>query len=198
MNFMVAACAVISAAILSFVSAMAGAAGEPAAQAAKNPIVIIETTMGDITVELFKDKAPKTVDNFLAYVNSGFYNGTIFHRVIKGFMIQGGGYSFDLKPKPTLPAIPNESKNGLSNVRGTLAMARQNDPNSATSQFFINTVDNKRLDYPAYNGGYAVFGKVIAGMDVVDKIESLPTAAKGVFENLPTKTVGIKTIRIKK
>jgi cyclophilin family peptidyl-prolyl cis-trans isomerase len=174
-------------------------AGGPAEQAAaKNPVVIIQTTMGDITVQLFKDKSPKTVENFLAYVKSGFYKGTIFHRVIKGFMIQCGGYTFDLKDKPTLPPIPNEAKNGLSNARGTLAMARLDDPNSATSQFFINTVDNKRLDYPAYNGGYAVFGKVIGGMDVVDKIENIPTGAKGRFsKDVPTQTVGIKDVKIK-
>jgi cyclophilin family peptidyl-prolyl cis-trans isomerase len=198
MNFIGAAIAGLSAASLPLLFVATASAGVPAGQAAKNPVVIIETTMGDITVQLFKDKSPKTVENFLAYVKSGFYKGTVFHRVIKGFMIQGGGYTFDLKDKPTLPAIPNEAKNGLSNTRGTLAMARQDDPNSATSQFFINTVNNARLDYPAYNGGYAVFGKVIAGMDVVDKIENLPTGAKGGFsKDVPTQTVGIKDVKIK-
>jgi cyclophilin family peptidyl-prolyl cis-trans isomerase len=198
MNLMSTAIASLSAAALPLLFASMPSTGGLAEQAAaKNPVVIIETTMGNITVQLFKDKSPKTVENFLAYVKSGFYKGTIFHRVIKGFMIQGGGYTFDLKERPTLPAIPNEAKNGLSNTRGTLAMARHDDPNSATSQFFINTVNNARLDYPAYNGGYAVFGKVTAGMDVVDKIENLSTSPKGVFPNLPTQTVGIKAVRIK-
>jgi len=168
-----------------------------AAGQAANPVVIIETSMGNITVELFQDKSPKTVENFLAYVQAGFYKGTIFHRVIKGFMVQCGGYTVDLSRKNTRPAIPNEAKNGLSNVRATLAMARYDDPNSATSQFFISTVNNNRLDYPAHNGGYAVFGKVIDGMAVVDKIEAVPTETKGQIQNVPTKPIVIKDIRLK-
>ncbi len=182
------------------VRALAAAAGLLAATAlssaivvgqAANPVVIIETSMGSISVELFQDKAPKSVENFLAYVKSGFYSGTVFHRVIKGFMIQGGGLTADMNVKPTRPPIPNESSNGLQNTRGTLAMARKPDPNSATSQFFINTVDNTRL------GGYAVFGKVVAGMDVVSKIESVTTGDKAGYQNVPITPVVIKSIRLK-
>lgn len=149
--------------------------------------VRLQTTEGDIRVELDAEKAPKSVANFLQYVKSGYYNGTIFHRVIDGFMIQGGGFDGKLKQKPTKPPIPLESHNGLSNLRGTLAMARTNVPNSATSQFFINVVDNARLDGdpddPAT--GYAVFGKVVDGMDVVDKIRAVETASSGMHQNLP-------------
>ena len=174
------------------------AAASPAAEPAANPVVVIETSMGDITVELYPDKAPKSVENFLEYVKSGYFKGTIFHRVIKGFMIQGGGFTLDMQRKQTRAPIPLEAQNGLSNKRGTIAMARTADPNSATSQFFINTVDNSRgLDYPT-NGGYAVFGKVTAGMDVVDKIESVPTGAKPPFaKDVPLKPVVIKDVRLK-
>jgi len=143
-----------------------------------NPTVVLETSMGDITVELFQDKAPKSVENFLGYVNAGFYAGTIFHRVIKDFMIQGGGLTAQKQRKPTRPPIPNEATIGLKNQRGTLAMARTADVGSATSQFFINTKDNVFLDYKSVSPaefGYAVFGRVIAGMDVVDKIEQTKT-----------------------
>ena len=156
-------------------------ASEPAAA----PQVTFKTSLGEFTVELYPDKAPKTVDNFLEYVKSGFYDGTVFHRVVDNFMIQGGGFTQDLKHKPTRPAIPNEANNGLSNVRGSLAMARTMDPQSATAQFFINVVDNPRIDYSgdqnAQTWGYCVFGKVISGMDVVDKIKALPTGAMGPF-----------------
>jgi peptidyl-prolyl cis-trans isomerase A (cyclophilin A) len=158
-----------------------------------NPVVIIETSKGNITAELFKDKAPKSVENFLAYVNSGFYKGTIFHRVIKGFMIQGGGLTADLQRKTTRPPIQNEADNGLSNTRGTLAMARTNELNSATSQFFINTVDNTRLDPLKY----AVFGKVVSGMNVVDEIEGVATTTRGGMQNVPTTAVTITNIRLK-
>jgi cyclophilin family peptidyl-prolyl cis-trans isomerase len=169
-----------------------------AAEQSGKPAVIIETNMGSITVELYPDKAPKTVENFLEYVKSGFYKGTIFHRVIKGFMIQGGGYGVDMLRKQTRPAIPIESNNKLSNKRGTIAMARTADPNSATAQFFINTADNKSLDYTEGNPGYTVFGKVTAGMDVVDKIESAPTGAKGPFtKDFPLQTIGIKNVTLK-
>ncbi len=164
-----------------------------------NPVVIIQTSMGDITVELFKDKAPKSVENFLSYVQSGFYEGTIFHRVIKGFMIQGGGFNPDMTRKPTLPPIPNEAKNGQRNSRGTIAMARTSDINSATSQFFINTVDNAGLnhrgDAPA-DYGYAVFGKVTKGMNVVDQIENTTTGNKGPYQNVPLQTVLIKSVKV--
>lgn len=148
------------------------------------PKVLLKTNLGDITVELYPDKAPKSVENFLGYAKSGFYDGTVFHRVIANFMVQGGGFTKDLQQKPTRASIVNESKNGLSNLRGTLAMARTQDPNSATAQFFINVVDNPRLDYSADTSpGYAVFGKVVAGEDVVDKIKAVPTGAQGPFRS---------------
>jgi len=163
--------------------------------------VLIKTNLGDMTVELYPDKAPKSVENFLAYVNGKFYDGTIFHRVIDNFMIQGGGFTPELRQKATRPAIANEAKNGLSNTRGTLAMARTGDPNSATAQFFINVVDNPRLDFTSEaNGstwGYCVFGKVISGLDVVDKIKAVPTGAQGPFKSdVPTTPVVIEKISV--
>ncbi len=160
--------------------------------------VLIKTSLGDITVELYPDKAPKSVENFLGYVKGGFYDGTVFHRVIEGFMIQGGGFTKDLRQKPTKAPIPIESKNGLSNLRGTVSMARTMDPNSATAQFFINTVDNPRLDYVSdANPGYAVFGKVIAGLDVVDKIKAVPTGPQGPFRSdVPTTAVVIEKVSL--
>ncbi len=149
--------------------------------------VKLSTTEGDIRIELDAQKAPKSVDNFIKYVKAGHYNGTIFHRVIEGFMIQGGGFTAKLQQKPTRAPIPLESKNGLNNVRGSVAMARTGDPNSATAQFFINVVDNPFLDAAnARDGlGYAVFGQVIEGMDVVDKIRTKPTGNQGMHQNLP-------------
>ena len=169
-------------------------------KASDNPVVVIKTSVGDITVELFKDKAPKSVENFLAYAESGYYNGTIFHRVIKGFMIQGGGLTADMNRKPAKAPIQNEANNGLKNTRGTLAMARTADVNSATSQFFINTANNAPLDYrgstpDAY--GYAVFGKVTAGMDVVDKIERTATGTKGSYRDVPLQTVVLQSVTVK-
>ncbi|MFN7723642.1 MAG: peptidylprolyl isomerase [Rubrivivax sp.] len=152
--------------------------------------VRLATTLGDIVVELDAEKAPKTVDNFLRYVKAGHYSGVIFHRVINGFMVQTGGYTADLKEKSTRPPIPLEARNGLSNLRGSIAMARTSDPNSATAQFFINVVDNPRLD--DMGGGYAVFGKVVEGMDVVDQIRAVPTRANGVHGNLPETPISIK------
>ena len=163
----------------------------------ENPTVLLETTSGDILVELFADKAPKTVANFLRYVDDGFYANTIFHRVIPGFMIQGGGLGARMDEKPTREAVPNEADNGLKNVRGTLAMARTRDPHSATAQFFINLVDNDFLDYsePTPDGwGYCVFGRVTDGMDVVDKIAKLKTRAVGVHENVPVDMVLITAV----
>ncbi len=153
-----------------------------AATAAPAQTVRLSTTEGEIRIELDAEKAPKSVANFLQYVKSGHYNGTIFHRVIENFMVQGGGYDAKMNQKPTKPPIPLESRNGLNNVRGTVAMARTGDPNSATSQFFVNVVDNAFLDAAnARDGnGYAVFGRVIEGMDVVDKIRITPTAAQDV------------------
>jgi peptidyl-prolyl cis-trans isomerase A (cyclophilin A) len=158
--------------------------------------VRLATSVGDIVVELDAEKAPKTVDNFLRYVKAGHYDGVIFHRVIDGFMIQTGGYKPDLSEKPTRPPIPLEVGKGLSNVRGSLAMARTGDPNSATSQFFINVNDNLRLDDAG--GGYAVFGKVVEGMDVVDQIRIAPTRSVGVHANLPEKTLSIKKASVEK
>ncbi|WP_119287579.1 peptidylprolyl isomerase [Azohydromonas sediminis] len=155
--------------------------------------VRLATTMGDIVVELDAAKAPKTVDNFVQYVKAGHYDGTVFHRVIPNFMIQGGGFTPDMTQKATRAPIPLESRNGLSNVRGTIAMARTAVPDSATAQFFINVVDNAFLDQPnARDGaGYAVFGKVVAGMDVVDKIRAVPTGNRGPHRNVPLQPVVI-------
>jgi peptidyl-prolyl cis-trans isomerase A (cyclophilin A)/peptidyl-prolyl cis-trans isomerase B (cyclophilin B) len=156
--------------------------------------VLLKTSLGDITLELYADKAPKSVENYLTYVKLGFYDGTVFHRVIANFMIQGGGFTPDLRQKKTRAPVVNESKNGLSNLRGTLAMARTADPNSATAQFFINTVDNPRLDYAGdANPGYCVFGKVVSGLDVVDKIRAVQTGAQGPFpSDVPTTPVLIE------
>jgi len=162
--------------------------------------VRLATSEGDIVIELAPDKAPKTVDNFLQYVRSGQYDGTIFHRVIPGFMIQGGGMKPDLNEKPTRAPIPLESRNGLSNLRGTVAMARTMVADSATAQFFINVVDNPFLDQPAARdgNGYAVFGKVVSGMDVVDKIRAVPTQTKGMHQNVPVQPVIIKHATVEK
>lgn len=149
--------------------------------------VRLSTSVGDVVVELDAAKAPKSVQNFIAYVRSGHYDGTIFHRVIDGFMIQGGGFTPDMSQKPTRAPIPLEAGNGLSNLRGTLAMARTGEPNSATSQFFINVVDNPRLD--TYGGGYAVFGRVTAGMEVVDKIRGVPVGSRAGHQNVPLESV---------
>jgi len=160
--------------------------------------VRLATSQGDIVLELNAEKAPKTTANFLQYVRDGHYNGLIFHRVINGFMVQGGGYKPDLSEKSTRPPIPLESGNGLSNLRGSIAMARTNDPNSATAQFFINVVDNLRLDKSETRDGYAVFGKVVEGMEVVDKIKELPTRVEGMQQNLPVTTVTIRKATVEK
>jgi len=165
---------------------------------AADPIVELKTNMGSITLELFADKAPKTVDNFLQYVNEGHFKGTIFHRVIPGFMIQGGGFTNDFVQKKTHAAIQNEAANGLRNEPGTIAMARTNDPNSATAQFFINVGDNQPLNYSPGNPGYAVFGKVVKGMDVVKKIEAVDTGPGPMppHQNVPRKTVIIEDAKV--
>ena len=180
------------AAALAFALALA-----PCAYAQK---VKLATSMGDIVVQLDPEKAPKTVDNFLKYVKAGHYNGTIFHRVIPNFMIQGGGMTPDMNEKPTNPPIALEARNGLVNQRGTIAMARTADPNSATAQFFINVKDNEFLDAEkARDGnGYAVFGKVVSGMDVVDKIRVVPTGSKGPHDDVPTTPVIIKKATVEK
>jgi peptidyl-prolyl cis-trans isomerase A (cyclophilin A) len=162
--------------------------------------VRLATSMGDIVVQLEPERAPKTVENFLQYVKAGHYDGTVFHRVIADFMIQGGGMKPDLSEKPTRAPIPLESRNGLSNQRGTLAMARTMDPNSATAQFFINLKDNDFLDQASARdgNGYAVFGHVVAGMDVVDKIKAVPTASKGPHQNVPVNAVTINKATVEK
>lgn len=171
-------------------------AGIACAEGKKNPVVVMDTSLGTVKMELFEKEAPLSVRNFLDYANSGFYNGTIFHRVISGFMIQGGGFTTDFKQKPTKAPIRNEAANGLKNLRGTLAMARTPAPDSATSQFFINVVDNTMLN-PNPNGdpnGYAVFGKVIEGMDVVDRIRAVKTG----FQDVPVEKVVIRSIKVVK
>ena len=164
----------------------------------KNPVVVMETSMGKIRIELNQDKAPTTVKNFLSYVDDKFYDGTIFHRVIANFMIQGGGFTPGMKEKQTKDPIKNESDNGLSNERGSIAMARTNVPNSATSQFYINVKDNSRSLDKANAGdgvGYCVFGKVIEGMDVVDKIKAVKTTTKGGHGDVPVTDVVITSVR---
>ncbi|PXX47360.1 peptidylprolyl isomerase [Undibacterium pigrum] len=159
--------------------------------------VILTTNFGNIKIELNEEKAPKTVANFLAYVESGHYNGTIFHRVIDGFMIQGGGFEPGMNQKSTNAPIENEAKNGLKNERYALAMARTGDPHSASAQFFINTKRNDFLDYPGQDGwGYCVFGKVVEGMDVVDKITAVKTTRTGMFQDVPVENVLIEKAEI--
>jgi len=186
--------------IRSLFCAAAVALSMAAAPAWAQQKVLLATSEGDIVLELDRAKAPKTVDNFLTYVKAGHYDGTIFHRVIPSFMIQGGGMNPDMSQKKTLSPIPLESRNGLSNVRGSVAMARTGDPNSATAQFFINVVDNAPLDQAnARDGhGYAVFGKVVAGMDVVDKIRAVPTQSAGMHQNVPVKPVVIRKATLEK
>lgn len=177
-------------------TAQSAPAGDTSETQGGNPVVIISTSKGDIKVELFKNEAPITVENFLSYVNDGFYDGTIFHRVIPNFMIQGGGFTPDFVQKETKAPIKNEATNGLKNDRGTLAMARTQVVDSATSQFFINIVDNDFLNNGARDYGYAVFGKVTDGMDVVDAIAGVPTANKGMHGNVPTEDVVIESVKV--
>jgi peptidyl-prolyl cis-trans isomerase A (cyclophilin A) len=160
------------------------------------PVVVLDTSAGRIRIGLYEDKSPKSVENFLHYVRKGQFDGTIFHRVIPGFMIQGGGMTPDLKEKPTDPPIRNEARNGVRNSRGTIAMARTNDPDSATAQFFINLKDNAFLDFGIRGAGYAVFGEVLEGMDVVDKIATMPTTTRAGNENVPVTAVVIRTARV--
>ncbi|MYN07749.1 peptidyl-prolyl cis-trans isomerase [Massilia sp. FT127W] len=187
-----------------FMSLFAGVAlsgAVAAAPAAPNltPQVSLKTTEGEIVLELNQEKAPKSVANFLSYVKSGHYKGTIFHRVIDGFMIQAGGYTVDLKGKPTRPPVVSESQNGLKNETYSVAMARTGNPNSATAQFFINVVDNTGLDYPGQDGfGYTVFGKVVKGQEVVDKIKGVLVDDKGIFQNIPVKPIVITSATVLK
>ncbi len=179
----------------------APAATEPAPKAAPTgPVVAFEvaqgrTALGTITIALDAEKAPISVRNFLQYVRSGHYEGTVFHRVMPGFMIQGGGFTPELEEKPTQGSIRNEAKNGLRNSRGAVAMARTNDPDSADAQFFINLRDNHRLDYGIGGAGYAVFGQVIEGMEVVDRIAMVPTTSRGPHQNVPQVGVVIRKAR---
>ncbi|CAM8629767.1 PpiB Peptidyl-prolyl cis-trans isomerase (rotamase) - cyclophilin family [Oxalobacteraceae bacterium] len=159
--------------------------------------ILLTTNHGQITLELDADKAPKTVENFLSYVNSGHYDGTIFHRVIDGFMIQGGGFAADMRQKPTEEPVENEANNGLTNDRYTIAMARTSDPHSASAQFFINVNDNDFLNYPGSDGwGYCVFGKVTSGTEVVDKIGKVDTGRRSMFSDVPTEDVIIEKAEI--
>lgn len=175
--------------LVSSTIAMAGETG--------NPLLVMETSQGSVKLELFRDRAPLSVENFLSYVRAGFYDGTIFHRVIRGFMIQGGGFDAEFREKDTRPPIRNEADNGLENRRGTLAMARTSDPDSATSQFFINQVDNPALNRPSPDGhGYAVFGRVVEGMDVVDRIARVRTGYRRGLRDVPLERVDIKSIRL--
>ncbi len=189
----------IPAAILLSAPLPSLAEGEPKMTETANPVVTLETSLGAVKIELWKDKAPQTVDNFLRYVREGFYDGTVFHRVIDDFMIQGGGLTPDMKPKKTRQPIKNEASKELKNLRGTIAMARTNLVNSATSQFFINVVDNPFLDHrdktpPGY--GYAVFGQVIEGMEVVDAIRKVETWTVGGHENVPKTPVVIQKVTV--
>jgi peptidyl-prolyl cis-trans isomerase A (cyclophilin A) len=158
-------------------------------------MIRFETTLGDFTVEMFEKEAPQTVVNFLKYIDTGFFDGTIFHRIVPGFVIQGGGFTEDMSQKRTEPPIKNEADNGLKNLRGTLSMARTNDVNSATSQFFVNLKDNDFLDHKPGNFGYAVFARVTEGMDVIDKIAAVATGRRRGFDDVPTEAVIMKRVQ---
>jgi len=194
MNFSARLVTVLTAGLILFFATVFP--GIAQAEQSGNPVLVIETSMGDITIELFKEKAPESAKNFLAYAKSGFYDNTIFHRAIKGFVIQFGGITPTMQQKRQGPPIKNESNNGLLNKPGTLSMARYGDPNSATSHVFINTGNNTNLDFKAPDKlGYSVFGKVIDGMSVVKKIENAKTTTKGASQDVPAETVMIKSVR---
>jgi peptidyl-prolyl cis-trans isomerase A (cyclophilin A) len=195
---MILAAFVLAASALAYARQTPAAKSGQASAGANEPVVVMKTAMGEVRIKLFKDKAPISVENFLGYVNKQFYDGTVFHRVIPNFMIQGGGYTPDLTRKPTGPPIKLESMNGLKNSRGTVAMARTAEPNSATAQFFINVVDNPALDGKGEGTGYAVFGEVISGMEVVDKIKAVATTTNGGMQNVPVQPVVIESIRVGK
>jgi cyclophilin family peptidyl-prolyl cis-trans isomerase len=185
--------------LLASFSLASGVVGTASAQATKgaSPQVSVKTSMGEIVIELYPDKAPKTVENFLTYVKDGFYSGTIFHRVINNFMIQGGGMNRDMSQKRTRPPVQIESQNGLKNDIGWVSMARTSVPDSATAQFFINTVENRSLDFPAPDGhGYTVFGKVIKGMEVVNKIRAVPTMRNAGNADVPVDPITIDSITL--
>ncbi|HET7588451.1 MAG TPA: peptidylprolyl isomerase [Gammaproteobacteria bacterium] len=181
----------------SFALTLGASAAAAPPPADPHPLVALDTTKGTIVIELDRARAPLTVENFLKYVRAGFYDGTIFHRVIPGFVAQGGGFTADFHEKDTRPPIPNESGNGLSNVRGTIAMAREPEPHTATAQFYINLVDNLRLDPQPNRWGYAVFGQVVKGMEVVDEIAKIATGPAGPFSSdVPVKAVVIEKAKV--
>jgi peptidyl-prolyl cis-trans isomerase A (cyclophilin A) len=182
--------------ITSFVVAASFAWAQPAHAA--DPVVVFKTSMGEIDIQLDPTHAPISTANFLAYVKDGFYNDTIFHRIIPGFVVQGGGFTADMTEKPTKAPIKNEATNGLHNLRGTISMARTNDPDSATSQFFLNLVDNSgKLDPDAAPGGYAVFGKITKGLDVLDKMATVPTTTVGMYQDVPATPVKLISATVK-
>ena len=170
---------------------------QPTAKAMPHPVDTIKTSLGSIELELFPDKAPKTVENFLAYVKAGHYDGSVFHRVIVGFMVQGGGFDKGMNKKSTRAPVVNEAGNGLKNLTGTIAMARTSDPDSATAQFFINVADNESLNRATGNAGYTVFGKVVAGLDVVKKLEAAPTSTQNGMRDVPVTQLVIESVRLK-
>jgi len=182
--------------LVAFATLFSLAALSPAAMAAAETHVMLTTSAGNIELELDSQKAPVSVKNFIDYVQSGYYNNTIFHRVIPGFMVQGGGFTADMQQKITNAPIKNEADNGLRNLRGTLAMARTADKDSATSQFFINVADNAFLDHGQRDFGYAVFGKVVKGMDVVDKISQVKSENVGPYQNVPSKPIVIQSAKV--
>jgi cyclophilin family peptidyl-prolyl cis-trans isomerase len=187
------------AAVVPLILVLAQIPPVPAPQAKptpSGPVVVLDTSLGTIKIALYKEQAPLSVDSFLRYVRARHYDGTIFHRVIPGFMVQGGGFTPDMKEKATRPPVKNEARNGLRNSRGTVAMARTNDPNSATSQFFINVRDNHRLDFGIGGAGYTVFAEVVEGMEVADKIVAVPTTTRGdAFKDIPITPIYLKTVR---
>jgi peptidyl-prolyl cis-trans isomerase B (cyclophilin B) len=186
-------------ALLAVINPLGSIAAENPSTGEKPVTVRMQTNMGTIVLELDSEKAPATVENFVDYAKSGFYDGTVFHRVIPGFMIQGGGFEPGMNQKPTRASIKNEADNGLANDIGTIAMARTSDPNSATSQFFINAKDNDFLNYTSSSPqgwGYCVFGKVVEGMDVVQKIEKVATGSKGMHQDVPTEDVVIEKVTV--
>ena len=183
--------------IMTMVAAFSLSGAMQLVQAADARHVLLKTNLGDIELELNPEKAPKSVENFLQYVKSGQYNGTIFHRVIGNFMIQGGGFDKNMREKPTRAPVSNEAKNGLKNDTYTIAMARTSDPHSATAQFFINTSNNNMLNSPGADGwGYAVFGKVVKGKEVVEKIKQVSTGSRGPYQDVPTQTIVIESATI--
>ncbi|MBN2707149.1 MAG: peptidyl-prolyl cis-trans isomerase [Deltaproteobacteria bacterium] len=181
--------------LLLFCTCFSGTADSAPAAAPENPKVVMETTLGTMVIELFPDKAPISVENFLKYVDSGFYNGCIFHRIVPGFVILGGGFDKDMNKKETLEPIKNEADNGLKNLRATLSMARTPQVNSATSQFFINLKNNSALDHGSRDFGYAVFARVVEGLSVIDKIAAVKTTSHGHYHDVPAEAVIITAVK---